>query len=186
MPFPIDPFRTIIEQVAPGPSPHAADEQPVVSAPMHAYPALPTALSNIPQQPSTAENLVTVTAIKRKAPLLPPKTSIPDFLIPLLLDKINQLQTGNLTWLIDSIFHELKQYSVKRNAIEAKVREVGEKCAYRRIWIVKPSLVVSTLAPSTFSCLRRVLSDNSKPATHQGMNNTSIGVLTLTFACIII
>lgn len=109
----------------------------------------------VPLHPETLQSIQGTQVLslipKRKAPLPPPKTSIPDALIPLLLDKITQLQTGNFTWLVDSIFHELKQYSIKKNAIEAKVREVGEKCLSRKIWVVKPASTVSFVSTVFFN-----------------------------------
>lgn len=37
----------------------------------------------------------------------------------------------------------MKVHKVKKNAIEAKVREVGEKCKEKKVWIVKPAVPVS-------------------------------------------
>jgi chromatin assembly factor 1 subunit A len=31
---------------------------------------------------------------------------------------------------------------VKKIAIESKIREVGEKCKDKRVWVVKPALMV--------------------------------------------
>lgn len=83
--------------------------------------------------------------VKRKAaPAPPPKTPFPDALLPFLADKIAALATGNLTWLIESLYQDLKVHKVKKNSIEAKVREIGEKCVIKKIWVVREDVLVSS------------------------------------------
>ena len=87
-------------------------------------------------------------ATRRPVPTAPPKTSFPDAHVPFLLTKIEELDTGNLTFIVESVYKELKSLqgtvgvpAVKKNAIEAKVKEVGEKD--RKVWIVRPEIKVS-------------------------------------------
>lgn len=72
-----------------------------------------------------------------------PRMPFPDEHLPHLLARIASVATGNMTFLVESIYQDLRRYKVKKNAIEAKVREVGEKCKEKKIWIVKPELKVS-------------------------------------------
>ncbi len=57
----------------------------------------------------------------------------------MLLAKIAQLQASSITSLVESIYLDLREFKVKKVAIEAKVREVGEKCKDRKVWVVKPN-----------------------------------------------
>jgi phosphoserine phosphatase len=59
-----------------------------------------------------------------------------------LISKITDLATSNITFLVESIYQDLRVHKVKKNAIETKVREVGEKCKERKVWIVKPGVAV--------------------------------------------
>lgn len=68
-----------------------------------------------------------------------PKRAFPDTHLPFLLTKITTLQAASITFLVETIYQELRIHKVKKNAIEAKVREVGEKCKDRKVWIVKPT-----------------------------------------------
>lgn len=44
--------------------------------------------------------------------------------------------------LVETIYQELKTQKVKKVAIEAKIREVGEKCKEKKVWVVKPAFKV--------------------------------------------
>lgn len=79
-----------------------------------------------------------VTVVKRTT--VAPKTVFPEAHLPHLLDKITTSQTASLPILIDTIYQDLRDYKVKKNSIEAKVREVAEKCKVKKVWIVKESL----------------------------------------------
>ncbi|KAF8831498.1 hypothetical protein HHX47_DHR1000511 [Lentinula edodes] len=72
-----------------------------------------------------------------KKPAFTPKTAFPDEHLPILLSKINTAQAANLTVLVEAVSQELREHKVKKNAIEAKIREVGEKCKVRKFWVVK-------------------------------------------------
>lgn len=61
----------------------------------------------------------------------------------MLAETIEKLATGNLTWIIENLYRDLKAHKVKKNAIEAKVKEVGEKCPIKKIWKVKDDVLVS-------------------------------------------
>ena len=74
--------------------------------------------------------------IKRTVAAPAPKTTFPDIHVPLLLDKITTLATTNLTFIVESIHQDLRAYKVKKNAIEAKVREVAEKSREKKIWVI--------------------------------------------------
>lgn len=67
--------------------------------------------------------------------------------MPLLLAKIKELDTGNLTFIVETVYKELstQKAGVKKNAIEAKVREIGEKSkdgGSAKVWVVKPDVRV--------------------------------------------
>lgn len=79
------------------------------------------------------------------------KTPFPDALMPFLADKVTTLATGNLTWLIESLYQDLKAHKVKKVSIEAKVREVVEKCPEKKIWVVKNDVLVRKQSPMKMS-----------------------------------
>lgn len=74
-----------------------------------------------------------------------PKEPFPAALMPYLADKVASLNSGNLTWLIESLYRDLKAHGVKKISVEAKVREDCEKCPQRKVWVVKNSVLVSYL-----------------------------------------
>jgi len=65
----------------------------------------------------------------------------PDAYLGALLAKITELATPNFTYLVESIYQELRVHKVKKNSIEAKVREVSEK-SKDRVWVVKETIRV--------------------------------------------
>ncbi|PPQ68491.1 hypothetical protein CVT26_003430 [Gymnopilus dilepis] len=77
-----------------------------------------------------------------KKPPVAPKIPFPEAHMHLLLSKIMQLQASSITTLVEAIHLELREHSVRKNAIEAKIKEVGEKCKEKKVWIVKPTLLV--------------------------------------------
>ncbi|KAF7322840.1 hypothetical protein HMN09_00063400 [Mycena chlorophos] len=72
-----------------------------------------------------------------KRPALAPKTVFPEAHVPFLLDRINSMQQSSLPILIDTIYQGLRAHNVKKNSIEVKVREVAEKCKFKKVWVVK-------------------------------------------------
>ncbi|PFH52405.1 hypothetical protein AMATHDRAFT_74199 [Amanita thiersii Skay4041] len=126
-PFPIDPF-SFVSTCADAPKPsqktRAAELAGGASSSVVTVQATPTS-STAPQKPT-----------------LVPKGTFPDTYLPFLLSKITSLQAGSITYLVEAIYQELRVHKVKKNAIEAKVREVGEKCKERKVWVIKQSLQV--------------------------------------------
>ncbi|KAJ7063141.1 chromatin assembly factor 1 subunit A-domain-containing protein [Mycena amicta] len=120
-PFPIDPF-TFVSQVG-----------EVVRASNNnggfAIPPLPSRLM------SQLDASVLPPVAKRPAPA--PKTTFPDAHMPHLLNRITNTQTASLPILVDTIYQDLRDHKVKKNSIEAKVREVAEKCKLKKVWVVK-------------------------------------------------
>jgi chromatin assembly factor 1 subunit A len=78
-----------------------------------------------------------------KMPAPAPKTAFPDAHLLFLLEKIAALQASSLTFLVDSIHRDLSAHKVKKNAIEAKIKEVSEKCKEKKVWVIKPKAQVS-------------------------------------------
>ncbi|KIJ17461.1 hypothetical protein PAXINDRAFT_175905 [Paxillus involutus ATCC 200175] len=127
-PYPIDPFTFV--------SVAAEERQDVKADPAFPMPSLPAkALSNA----GPADTLVPAT-MKRTGTAFTPKTAFPDAHIGTLLTKITDLATPSLTFLVESIYQDLRVHKVKKNAIEAKVREVGEKSKDKKIWVVKQAV----------------------------------------------
>ncbi len=52
---------------------------------------------------------------------------------------------------MEAVFQELRTFKVKKNAIEAKIKEVAEKLKDkdRKVWVVKPDFKVNNLTPSS-------------------------------------
>lgn len=73
----------------------------------------------------------------------PAKSVFPEAHVQFLLQKITQLQASSINALVESIYLELREQGVKKIAIEAKVKEVGEKCKEKRVWVIKSTLMVS-------------------------------------------
>ncbi|CCM02854.1 uncharacterized protein FIBRA_04966 [Fibroporia radiculosa] len=134
-PYPIDPFTFISAPIDEQTAQHMPDSQhPDVQ---FAVPALPSRL-NAP--PSTSTSAPSTTTPSQKRSLLIPKTTFPEAHIPLLLQRMASLATNNLTFIVESVHQDLREQRVKKNAIEAKVREIGEKCKMQKIWVVKPDV----------------------------------------------
>ncbi|KAJ3508632.1 hypothetical protein NLJ89_g5647 [Agrocybe chaxingu] len=108
-----------------------------------AIPALPPRLTATPtiNLNDASLNLPGTSITSKKAPIAP-KSTFPEIYVDFLLNKITQLQASSITALVETIFQDLREHKVKKIAIEAKVREVGEKCREKKIWIVKPALPV--------------------------------------------
>ncbi|KAG6335146.1 hypothetical protein ID866_3930 [Astraeus odoratus] len=69
------------------------------------------------------------------------KAPFPEAHLGTLLAKIVELATPSLTYLVESIYQDLRIHKVKKNAIETKVREVSEKS---KVWVVKEAVRVSS------------------------------------------
>ena len=70
-----------------------------------------------------------------KKPPLGPKHPFPEAHVPLLVARINELATGSIILIVETLYQELKDHKVKKNSIEAKVKELAVKKG--RIWIAK-------------------------------------------------
>ncbi|KAL0579981.1 hypothetical protein V5O48_002065 [Marasmius crinis-equi] len=110
--------------------------------PVFAVPSLPHRAADA-SNPSAPPN---TPAVKKSAPVAP-KTAFPEAHLPVLLDKVNTLQSGNLTVLVEVVFQELRAHKVKKNAIEAKIKEVGMKCRDRKYWVVRENASSHSSAP---------------------------------------
>jgi hypothetical protein len=151
-PYPIDPFTFI--SASQGKPQKTSKETSVAISPTFAIPSLPDRLLATSSTTTTATPLSSSTTtpapivtMKRTSSAPAPKTTFPDAHLPTLVSKINALATSNITFLVESIYQDLRTHKVKKNAIEAKVKEVGEKCKEKKVWIVKPGVAVCNLLP---------------------------------------
>lgn len=139
-PCPIDPFTFVSAPV---------DEKPSVpttkpsTEESFVVPALPDRVAALQSGSSASPNATP----KRQMPT--PKTPFPPEHLPLLVSKITSMETGNITAIVEVVYQELRSHKVKKNAIEAKVREIGEK--NKKVWVVKADVKVSSL-PSICVC----------------------------------
>jgi chromatin assembly factor 1 subunit A len=65
-----------------------------------------------------------------------PKNPFPDAHLPFLKEKVSNMGTNSLIALVEALHLDLKAHSVKKNAIEAKIREICVK-DQRHIWTLK-------------------------------------------------
>ena len=89
----------------------------------------------------------TTGGIPPKKATLALKAPFPDAHISVVVNKIDQLHASSLSALVEAIYLELREHKVTKVAIEAKIKEVGEKCREKKIWVVKP---VSKVCMSVF------------------------------------
>ncbi|KAF9264861.1 hypothetical protein L218DRAFT_209809 [Marasmius fiardii PR-910] len=87
----------------------------------------------------------------KKGPPAVPKTTFPEDHLRVLLDQVNTLQSSNLTLIVETVFQELRVHKVKKNAIEAKIKEVGMKCRERKCWVVREEVAGVASAKTTSS-----------------------------------
>ncbi|KAF8061551.1 chromatin assembly factor 1 subunit A-domain-containing protein [Lyophyllum atratum] len=138
-PFPIDPFTFVSTCVQDSKREHAKPPLPnkpvLLDDGVFVVPSLPERLN--PSNTSTPSALVASTS----APTIAPDT-LPRCTPSILLEKITSLQTGSMSFLVEAIHRDLREHNVKKNMIEAKVREVGEKCKVKKCWVVKPEVQI--------------------------------------------
>jgi hypothetical protein len=132
-PFPIDPF-TFVSQCTDVTRPNKKDGFAVPSLPERIVAASPAQIDLSMVHPAAP-------VIKRTA--IAPKTVFPEIHLAHLLDKITSSPTASLPILVDTIYQDLRDHKVKKNSIEAKVREVAEKCKMKKVWIVKDNFRVA-------------------------------------------
>ncbi|KIK06499.1 hypothetical protein K443DRAFT_674158 [Laccaria amethystina LaAM-08-1] len=144
-PFPVDPFTFVSSCIDDQQS--SAAPVPTIGDGVFIVPSLPSRLTApnnstfIDCTPFVSSPGSSVTAPKKPAPT--PKTPFPDTHLPFLLDKITQLQASSFLLLVEAIYHDLRGHKVTKISIEAKVKEVGEKCKEKKIWVVKPSILAT-------------------------------------------
>ncbi|KAL4077340.1 chromatin assembly factor 1 subunit A-domain-containing protein [Scleroderma yunnanense] len=96
----------------------------------------------LPDKPLVGPGGATILPAKRAGVTQAPKTPFPEAHVGALLAKITELATPSLPYLVENIYQDLRAHKVKKNSIEAKVREVGEK-SKNRVWVVKEAVRVS-------------------------------------------
>ncbi|TBU32249.1 hypothetical protein BD311DRAFT_714705 [Dichomitus squalens] len=148
-PFPIDPFKFVsapIEQQVAGPSgqhkAQTAEGFVIPALPPHLAKSNPFASSSSPSASASSASPLPSSAgapagEKTKRIAQPPKNPFPEAHMPHLLARIDGLATSSLLGIVETVHRELQEHKVKKNAIEAKVREVGEKCKEKKVWVVK-------------------------------------------------
>jgi chromatin assembly factor 1 subunit A len=103
--------------------------------------AVPVLPDHAVDGPTPAPSTSASDAVKpRAAPK--PKSSFPEALVPTLLAKIKELATGSLVLIVEAAYRDLKAQKVKKNTLEAKIREVSEKAGSPKVWTVKPEVQV--------------------------------------------
>jgi chromatin assembly factor 1 subunit A len=106
-------------------------------------PALPPHVLN-PNTPSSepaASNSASGQQPQAKRPRTAPKNPFPDAHLPFLKNKVSSMGTSSLIALVEALHLDLKNHRVKKNAIEAKLREICVK-DQRHIWSVKTDFEV--------------------------------------------
>lgn len=154
-PFPIDPFNFVsapIEQqqsgLGVGPSGQTADGFVIPALPphlakLHSFVSSSSSSATSPAGVSSSSPAAAA-GEKPKRSTVPPRNPFPEVHMPHLLARIDALATSSLLGIVDTVHRELQVHKVKKNAIEAKVREVGEKCKEKKVWVVKADVRVST------------------------------------------
>lgn len=119
-PCPINPFTHVSPLET---TPRAAASR------MFLVPVIPEHVNPTPNEPPAS------TSGPERKPPLGPKHLFPEAHVPILLAKINELATGSIVLIVETLYQELKDYKVKKNSIEAKVRELAVKKG--KIWVAK-------------------------------------------------
>ena len=106
-------------------------------------PALPPHVlnSSTPSSEPAATSTVTGQQPQAKRPRTIPKNPFPDAHLPFLKEKVASMGTSSLIALVEALHLDLKTHRVKKNAIEAKLREICVK-DQRHIWSVKADMEV--------------------------------------------
>ncbi|KAF6764704.1 CoCAF-1 [Ephemerocybe angulata] len=93
-----------------------------------------TAFTSTPNTPTPAQPIPTT---QKKPPAL--RAPFPDAHLPFLINKIAELETSSFVLLVETIYEALKPNKVTKAAVEAKIREVGEKDKVKKKWVLKPA-----------------------------------------------
>ncbi|VDB91461.1 unnamed protein product [Peniophora sp. CBMAI 1063] len=146
-PSPLDPFTFVSQPItiaknAPAPAPTA---QPPTAAPtsvQFVVPTLPAHVASATSSTPTTPSPATSDPTTPKKPKPQPKSAFPDTHLTYLHTKVSQMNTGSLPLLVDAVYQDLKAHKVKKNAIEAKIREVCWKSKVGggggSVWSVRP------------------------------------------------
>ena len=144
-PFPIDPFKFVADPIEQQASGSGSGQSHAQTADGFVIPALPPHVAKSASALPTSSSMTSNgTASPAKRTVLAPKNPFPDAHLPHLLARIEALATSSLQGIVETVHRELQVHKVKKNAIEAKVREVGEKCKEKKVWVVKPSVKASS------------------------------------------
>jgi chromatin assembly factor 1 subunit A len=156
-PYGVDPFTFVSTAV----EDHKAAKQ-AAAAPQDGFvvPALPDRIVNgggqanavqssgVPASDSANGEQKATKPRTSGAAALKPKSPFPDEHLTALFAKIDALATGSLILLVEAAYQDLKEHKVKKNAVEAKIREVAEKTGQPKVWAVRPEARVSPSAPA--------------------------------------
>ncbi|TRM61784.1 hypothetical protein BD626DRAFT_570490 [Schizophyllum amplum] len=137
-PYPIDPFTyvsTAREDYKRRRAPAPAPAPPVTDGPF-LVPPLP---DHVKLSADVSALAIDPAAQAKRTTTLAPKNPFPDAHLPHLLATIQQMQAKSVTALIEKIHADLVDHKVRKNAIEAKIREVAEKSP-AKVWVLKPGV----------------------------------------------
>jgi chromatin assembly factor 1 subunit A len=106
-------------------------------------PALPPHVlnSNTPSPDAASPNPVNGQQSQSKRSRTTPKNPFPDAHLPFLKEKVASMGTNSLIALVEALHLDLKAHRVKKNAIEAKIREICVK-DQRHVWSLKADEMV--------------------------------------------
>lgn len=144
-PYPVDPFTFVSNCL----EDYRAHQRNVpangfTSDGVFVVPALPprvTPTLTMSDPPAPLPQPATGGAISKKATATL-KSPFPDAHILVLINKIDQLHSSSLMALVEAVYQDLREHKVTKIAIEAKIREIGEKCRDKKVWVVKPDVMV--------------------------------------------
>lgn len=144
-PLSIDPFSFVSTEVDESHlSAPVASGSKAASDVTFVVPALPSRLTNSGGQ-IVAPKGDPSAPLPKKTQVIVPKTAFPEAHLPVLISKIQTLETGTISAIVEAVFHELKAHKVKKNSIEAKVKEIAEKAKDSdkgKIWVLKPGVSI--------------------------------------------
>ena len=143
-PYPLDPFSFVSVPADVRNSSAAASGSKL--QPQYVLPALPPHLlsSSTGVLDPASSNSTGTQQPPAKRSRATPKSPFPDSHLPLLKEKVASMSTTSLISLVEALYLDLKTHGVKKNAIEAKIRETCVK-GQRHIWSVKTDTEVSVL-----------------------------------------
>lgn len=152
-PLSIDPFSFVSTEVDGSHlSAPVASGSKAASDVTFVVPALPSRLTNSGGQ-IVAPKGDPSAPLAKKTQVIVPKTVFPEAHLPVLISKIQTLETGTISAIVEAVFHELKAHKVKKNSIEAKVKEIAEKAKDSdkgKIWVLKPGVSVGV---ASYACV---------------------------------